>query len=492
MHTKLVCTLIVMLTASLFSSILAQGDGYGLAWQRSLPGLSGTAVISTSDGGYLALGEDASYNSNTNEFYGAHPVIAKTNGDGNVVWSKTVVYEDGGPRTRLSQLVEVKGGYILGGVVDSGQYPGSPLFCLIKISDAGDVVWKTLGMFERSQNYFQAGALTATSDGGCLLVGAFYESTPSIPFIVITKVYSSGQLESSKTLPLDNQIFPWHSGSVSWATQTSDGGFLLLNNQGQSHPISPSTTSLMKIDPSGDVKWMQSYGGGGNYYHTSGACAVVLSNGYLIGGMAAPDGSWSGGMVVRTDLEGNMLWNRTYTSTNLVYSVLNSTQGGFLLLGAGLEPDNSKTSHIWIWQTNDAGEIQTQSDLLTVNPYMLSGLSQLAATGDGGAVFTGSFLYERSQEVSGSTSAADKFWIAKVSVSGHSIALGDSRFPTLEVAMVAGIAVATVLAVLAARQRRLGKKHAMKHEMVTRTTLSHNYQLFRTILPIFLKLVFQH
>ena len=124
---------------------------------------------------------------------------------------------------------------------------------------------------------------------------------------------------------------------------------------------------------------------------------------------------------------------------------LGQHQNGFLLLGAGTEPADSKMSHIWIWQTNAAGEIQTQSDLLKVNPYMFSGLSQLTPTGDGGAVFTGSFLYERSREVSGSTSAA-QIWIAKVSVSGHGATLGDSDFPVLEVA-AAGIAVATVLAI---------------------------------------------
>jgi uncharacterized membrane-anchored protein len=96
---------------------------------------------------------------------------------------------------------------------------------------------------------------------------------------------------------------------------------------------------------------------------------------------------------------------------------------------------------------------------------MFSGLSQLKPTGHGGAVFTGSFLYERSQEISGSTSAADKFWIAKVSVSGHGAALGDFSFPALEAAIVAGIAVATVLLVLAARQYKLGKKHLNKHEI---------------------------
>jgi hypothetical protein len=125
-------------------------------------------------------------------------------------------------------------------------------------------------------------------------------------------------------------------------------------------------------------------------------------------------------------------------------------------------------------QTNSLGEIQTQSDLLIVNQYMFSGLSQLAPTGDGGAVFTGGFLYERSQEISGSTSATDKFWIARVSVSEHGATLGDFVFPALEVAMVAaGIAVATVLAVLAALQRRFGKNHPIKHEMATRTALSH-------------------
>ena len=223
----------------------------------------------------------------------------------------------------------------------------------------------------------------------------------------------------------------------------------------------------MKIDPSGNIQWTQSYGGGGKYFHTSGACAVVLSDGYLIGGMAAPDGSWLGGMIIRTDLEGNMLWNQTYTSTNLVYSVLNSTQNGFLLLGASTEPVDPKMSHIWIWQTNAAGEIQTESDLLKINTYMFSGLSQLAPTGDGGAVFTSNFFYERSNEYSGSTSAADKFWIAKVSVSGNGVALGDSGFPVLEVALAVGITVVTVLAVLVVWKYRIGKRRLMNPEMHT-------------------------
>lgn len=448
MHTRLVGTLIVVLAALLLTSTLAQDDSYGLEWQRSLPGLSGTVVISTSEGGYLALGEDASYNSTTGEFYGAHPVVAKTDGDGKLLWSKTIVYEEGGPRTRLSEVVEVSDGYIIGGVVDTDYYGSSAHFCVIKINDSGDLVWRTLGTFERSQNFFQAGALTATSDGGCLLVGAFYESTPSIPFIVITKVYASGQLEYSKTLPEGHPLFPWLSGSVSWASQTSGGGFLLLNNQGQSHPISPSSTSLLKIDPSGNIEWTQRYGGEGNYYHTTGACVVVLSDGYLIGGTAAPQHSWSGGVIIRTDLEGKMLWNRTFTDIGTVSSALNSTQGGFLLLGAVTDPPDSQKSHIWLWQTNSIGEIQTQRELLEVNTYMFSGLSQLAPTQDEGAVFTASFFYEGFNENSGSTSAADKFWIAKVSASGNGTDFGGAGFPVLESIVGAGIAVVTVLVIV--------------------------------------------
>ena len=458
MHTKLVCTLTVILAVLLFTSALAQGSSYGLEWQRSLPGLSGTAVISTRDGGYLVLGDDASYNSNSREFSDAHPVVVKTDGDGNVEWTKTVVYEEDGPQTRLSQLVEVNDGYILGGVVND-QYGNSEQFCLIKISESGDVIWKTLGTYESSKDSFQASASAATSDGGCLLLGSSTSAFLSAPTLVLTRVDGNGQLEYSKTLPTnDSPIFPWLSGSVTWATQTRDGGFMLLNNQGQSHPISPSSTSLMKIDSSGNVQWTQSYGGGGNFYHTSGAWAVALSDGYLIGGRAAPDGSWSGGMIIRTDLEGNMLWNQTYTSTNLVYSVLNSTQNGFLLLGASTDPVDSKESHIWLWQTNAAGEIQTQSDLLKVNSYMFSGLSQLAPADDGGAVFTGKFIYERSSEISGSTSAANRFWIAKATVSGHGSALGDSGLPVLDVAVVVGIAVVAVLAVFLARRYRIKKE----------------------------------
>ena len=447
MYTKPVCILIFVLAFTLFSSNVT-GEGYNLEWQRYLPGLSGTAVISTSDGGYLALGENALYNSTTDKFYGAHPLLAKTDSKGDVMWSKTIVYEEGGSRTRLSELVEVSDGYILGGVVNADYYGSSSHFCVIKVNDLGDVVWKTLGTFERFQNYFETGALAATNDGGCLLVGAFYESTPSIPFIVITKVSANGQLEYSKTLPSSNQLFPWVSGRVTWVTQASDGGFVLLNNQGQSHPISPSSTSLMKIDSSGNIDWTQSYGGEGDYYHTTGVCAVVLSDGYLIGGTAAPQYSWSGGVIIRTDFEGNMLWNQTYTVTGDVSSALNSSQGGFLLLGTVADSSDSQKSHIWLWQTNAYGEIQTQSELLEVNTYMFSGISELAPAKDEGAVFTGSFFYERSNEFSGSTSAANKFWIAKISESGQGTDFGDSGFPFLEIVAVAGIIVAVVLAVV--------------------------------------------
>lgn len=153
-----------------------------------------------------------------------------------------------------------------------------------------------------------------------------------------------------------------------------------------------------------------------------------------------------------------MLWNRTYTATGTVSSALNSTQGGFLFLGAVTETPDSQKSHIWLWQTNAIGEIQKQSELLEINPYMFIGLSRLAPSHDGGAVFTGSFFYERSNENSVSTSAADKFWIAKVSVSGHGETTGESGFPVSEVAFVAGIAVAGVLAVLVVRKHKSGKK----------------------------------
>lgn len=367
------------------------------------------------------------------------------------------MYEEGGPQTRLAGVIEVNDGYILGGVVDADQYSGSEHFCLIKINSAGGVVWKSLGTFERSQVSFQTGALTKTSDGGYLLVGTFLYAPPSAPVLVLTRVDGNGKLEYSKTLPVgDNPIFPWLSGSVTWALQASDRGFLLLNNQGQSHPISPSSTSLMKIDPNGNVQWTQSYGGAGNYYHTTGACVVVLSDGYLIGGTAAPQHSWSGGVIIRTDLEGNMLWNRTYTSPNYVYTALNSTQGGFLLLGAGTDASDSKMMHIWLWQTNAAGEIQTESDLLKVNIDMFSKPSQLAPAG-GGVVFTGSFFYERSFEGGVSTSATNRFWVAKASVLRNGTALGGSGFSVSEVAVLAGVTAATVIAVgLLLRHRKKG------------------------------------
>ncbi len=460
MHKKLIYIPILMLTVvMLIVPVHAQPEGgYSVEWQRPLPGLSGTAVIQTSDGGYLALGEDASLNSNTAQYTNPHNIVVKTDSNGNLEWSKTVAYNEGNPLTRLSEVVEVNDGYILGGTVDSVFNSGTQHFCLIKIDAKGNELWKTLSPFEQPDVTYEATALTSTSNGGCFLVGSIYGAPPTIPYLIITLAQPNGQLEFSKALPVNgSQLWPWMTGISPWVTQTRDGGFLLINNQGQSHPISPSSTSLLKLDANGSFQWTQSYGGGGNFYHTGGACAVVLSDGYLIGGMAAPESSWTGGMIIRTDLEGKMLWNRTYPSLNQVYSALNSTQDGFLLLSTSTQPSDSKTTHILLLQTSSAGEIQAQTDLLTVNAYMFSHVSQLVSTKDGGAVFTGSFLYERSQEASGSTSDADKFWIAKISTPGHGdvISNSDQNLLALEVAIgvvVAAVATAVVVVILKIRK----------------------------------------
>jgi hypothetical protein len=87
-------------------------------WQQFLPGISGSSVIQTSDGGYLALGVNASIQKNDlgeDVFVNQEPILVKTNASGNVIWTKIYHVEGGG--LELSKVIQTNdGGYALGGV----------------------------------------------------------------------------------------------------------------------------------------------------------------------------------------------------------------------------------------------------------------------------------------------------------------------------------------------------------------------------------------
>lgn len=335
--------------------------GLSIEWQRYLPGISGTSVIQTSDGGYLALGRNASINVVSGEFTNFTSIVVKTDEKGDPVWAKTYSIAGGIAETRLGKIVETSDAYVLAGTLSPAAYGFPEHFCLIKINFNGDVVWnKTYTRGDPNESY-ELGGFIPTNDGGYALVGSFSSPAPSIAYLWFMKADSDGNLQFNKTLSIKNELPPdfglppWLGGRASALFQTNDSGYVIIGTAG-SRPISPIASRIAKLDSSGNLQWHREYGGEGNYYHTITYSAIATTDGgYLIAGSAAPSGGAEKGIILKTDSEGNMKWNKTYTYPSTIFSISRANEGGFMFLGIGSETlyDTTSGRYIWAWKIDN-------------------------------------------------------------------------------------------------------------------------------------------
>jgi hypothetical protein len=197
-----------------------------LQWQKFLPGISGNGVIQTSDGGYLALGINASV-INTDSgpvFTNQMPILVKTDASGSVAWQRTFQVNGFFPLEQ-SVLQTSDGGYALAvsGVSDQ------PVGYLIKTDTDGNVEWNSTFQFFVSSSPFFSGTPDAgnlnsfvqTNDGGYALIGTYYVGGgPSVPSIYFIKTDSNGKLLLNRTIS---------GGDAISILPTSDSGFAVIS-----------------------------------------------------------------------------------------------------------------------------------------------------------------------------------------------------------------------------------------------------------------------
>ena len=250
--------------------------------------------------------------------------LMKVNASGAILWNQT--YGGTGSDQAISFIQTSDGGYALAGMTNSSG-AGNQDFWIFKTDATGNMLWnKTYG--GTGAETIGGQAIVQNTDGGYTFVGR----TPSFGAggtdVWLIRTDSVGNALWNKT----------YGGTGNDAgnciIQTNDGGYALFGPT-SSYGVGGSQDAwLIKTDANGNMIWNKTYGGTGSEF-----CLYLLQT--IDGGFAfcGSENSFGAGgtdvWFVKTDAVGNMLWQKTCGGPNNedAYSMIQTSDGSFMLAG---------------------------------------------------------------------------------------------------------------------------------------------------------------
>ena len=238
------------------------------------------------------------------------------------LWTKTFGGSDYGEAYSVQQTTDL--GYIIAGYTSS-YGTGSNDVYLIKTNENGDSLWtKTFGGSGNDKSY----SVQQTSDGGYIVTG-------------YTSSYGAGQYDVYLIKTNENGDTLWTKSFGGTATdrafsvqQTTDDGFIIVGDT-ESSGAGQYDVWLIKTDVNGDSLWTKTFGG--SNYDFARSVKQTTDGGYIIVGYTDLYGTGENYiLLIKTDMNGNTLWTKTFGGFNndyRGYSVQQTIDGGYIVAG---------------------------------------------------------------------------------------------------------------------------------------------------------------
>ena len=202
--------------------------------------------------------------------------------------------------------------------------------------------------FERSYDYGYAEAALAviqTADGGYLMAGrqgisVFYAKG------LLIKTDAQGNVE------WQNSFYAGCDTYIHDVKQLDDGGYVLAGE----HCIEGGAGNLFlaRTDEFGDTLWLRSFGS--PIDDRCRSVAITSDGGFVIAG-----GADTLACVIKTDDEGNLIWNRTYLPEGANFSAFHSItsldDGGFAMCGSTYYPIADRYNQLYVVRADANGEV---------------------------------------------------------------------------------------------------------------------------------------
>ncbi|MFA6371010.1 MAG: serine protease [Methanothrix sp.] len=182
--------------------------------------------------------------------------------------------------------------------------------------------------------------------------------------------------------------------------ETEDGGYILAG-AGRSSDSDNADVALIKTDSDGNEMWNRTEGGSDDEMIWS--VQETGDDGYILAGGARPnarpnEGDGWDGLLVKTDLNGKKMWSKTFeeAENDLVLSVQETIDGGFILLRI-FESDGSDDSRSSLMKFDSKGNTvwnRTYDEFLDKDDRDRCTIYSVQETTDGGFILAGSISFE--------------------------------------------------------------------------------------------------
>ena len=278
------------------------------------------------------------------------------------------------------------GGFIIAGSTESMDYVDQDVY-LIKTDVDGNEQWsKTFGGTYRDSG----SSVQQTADGGFIIAGTkdLLGSGVDGYDVYLIRTDADGNEQWSKTFGGPY----WDSGSS--VQQTADGGFIIAGGT-KSFGAGESDVYLVKTDVDGNEQWSKTFGGSSA---DGRSVQQTTDGGFIIAGYTESFGAGESDVyLVKTDVNGNEQWSKTFggSSTDYGFSVQQTTDGGFIIAGY-TESFGAGESDVYLVKTDVNGNEQWSKTF--GGPYRDSG-SSVQQTADGGFIIAGRQVQDGSDRV---------------------------------------------------------------------------------------------
>ncbi len=254
------------------------------------------------------------------------------------------IYGGAGSEWGHSVIECTGGGFALAGHTNS-LGSGDRDAWLIRTDANGNHQWnQTFGGADRDESYF----MVECTGGGFALAGFTYTFGAGASDAYLIRTDSTGNQQWTQTFggPARDETIP--------VVECSDGGFA-LGGYTYSFGAGGSDVWLLRTDSNGNHLWNQTFGGANN--DEAWGMAPCVDGGFVLVGITESYGAGDSDIyVVRTDSNGALQWNQSYGGSDEEWgvSIAELSNGDFIISGR-TESFGAGFGDAWLIRTDSTG-----------------------------------------------------------------------------------------------------------------------------------------